>query len=971
MKNNLRLVLFLFLFLVAGSSARAWDWSAGDTTLIQHHILRADEIGASRPVAALAHLDSALRLAGKESRWLAMVLKAKGKHYRTVGDNQTAAQFFLQAADVSTTPGPWLSDIYLQAGQVLLFLTRLDSALIVLQKGVDNVKAFPDASTEAHLYNMMGNVMREQYKYNEALDHYIKATRLFEKSRNQRGLALSLSNLGNIYNLIDNSELALRYARESLTAARRAVVTASIGYSYRLIGRIYRKQGKFENALSAYDSALALFQQLQSKRDIGETYISIGNILFDLEKLDRATLEYKKGVAVIKSIPDSLLMAYAYAALGQAFFQLHQKSATVAYLDTAMLIAQKKKMTPVYMDCVQALSELYEREGDYKRSLAYYKSFVNLRDSVNRMQNRKEAKEIEERFESAKKDDAIRILNARNDLKSMQQRYLLAFTVITLIMALVLYNRYKVKRRANEKLKELDEVKSRFFINISHEFRTPLTLVITPLEKLVSQIGDRVSQNSLNQVLRNARELQRLTDQVLDLSRIEAGSLSLQVEETNIETFLRSIAGRFEPFAEAKSINFKTNLGSVSRTGCIDTFRVDTILSNLLSNAFKFTPEGGRIDLTADVKGEQLHIEVKDNGVGIPSDKLNKVFERFYQVDDEKKITAGTGVGLALAKELAELHRGRLLATSTPGQGSTFVLEIPVNRETYSNVQTRQVKPDAVENLSVVPASPSDHSFGDESKPLVLVAEDHEEMLKLVAGIVGEYYRVEPVRNGADALLKAKELIPDIIVTDWMMPGMDGRTFCEQIRNMSETCHIPVLMLTARVDDVSKMEGLETGVDDYLTKPFKSTELLVRIRNLIRQRALLREVFRQRIVVKPAELNLPSRDTEFLERVLSLLELNYSDSGFDVDRLASETGLSRMQLHRKLKALTDQSPGEFIRRFRLERARQMLSVPGVQVSEVCYKVGFNNVSNFSKAFREFAEMTPTEFMEQHEKAAKN
>jgi DNA-binding response OmpR family regulator len=286
-----------------------------------------------------------------------------------------------------------------------------------------------------------------------------------------------------------------------------------------------------------------------------------------------------------------------------------------------------------------------------------------------------------------------------------------------------------------------------------------------------------------------------------------------------------------------------------------------------------------------------------------------------------------------------------------------------VCKESFKNL-TITPEPKSGETVSVSKSQEKDLSaHEDENKPLILVAEDNSDMRKFIFNLLNEHYRVVCVSNGKEAFEKAKEIIPDLVITDWMMPVMDGRTCCEKLKSADATCHVPVLMLTARADQPSKLEGLETGADDYLIKPFNTTELAVRAHNLIEQRRKLREKFSKEMVLQPQQISLPTRDATFLSNLLSLVEKKYSEPEFSVDDLSDHVNMSRMQLHRKLKALTDQSPGEFLRKFRLERAKQLLSIGGTQVSEACFKVGFNNVSHFSKSFREFTGVTPTEFIE--------
>jgi YesN/AraC family two-component response regulator len=341
---------------------------------------------------------------------------------------------------------------------------------------------------------------------------------------------------------------------------------------------------------------------------------------------------------------------------------------------------------------------------------------------------------------------------------------------------------------------------------------------------------------------------------------------------------------------------------------------------------------------------------------------LSKVFDRFYQVDDTAtRVAGGTGVGLALSKELAEVHHGTLTVKSSEGKGCEFLLRLPLSMEFYKNELANGHHSESSFSVSEFSVAERFSFDTDGELPMVMIAEDNTDMQTFIADVLRPKFRITTADDGKDALERAIVQVPDLIITDWMMPKMDGQELCAQLKTHKATSHIPVIMLTAKADQQSKLEGLETGADDYLIKPFDAKELNVRVGNLIEQRKKLRDLFRQQLTLHPKDASLKSPDAEFLSKVLKLMEDHYTDPLFGVEEFTAEIGLSRMQLHRKLKALTDSSPGDFLRQFRLEKAKQLLKLPGIQVSEVAYKTGFNNLSNFTKAFKDFTGLTPSEF----------
>jgi signal transduction histidine kinase/DNA-binding response OmpR family regulator len=982
-----RCVLLLLVFFVQTSLAQTNLYrqrvdslhselkrSVSDTTSIALYHLLANESFERNAERGLAYEDSALVLAKqlRDPKSIATALTNIGTFYNQISEYRKAYALLQEAIKISPPSAKWLGETYIESGNSMLRTSHLDSAMHFFTLGLNHVKKFPNPYLEASLYNMVGNVRRDQNNYEEALNQYIKAVKLFEQQKNLKGLSIALSNVGNIQNLIGNTDTALDYALQSLEIAKVANNKGSVAYCYRLLGRIYRKQGKYDEALDMYQNATMIYRELLAKRNLGETQVSIGNIYFEKRNFKEALKFYKEAIIVFRVIGDSSQLSYSYAAVAAALTQTRQFNTAKKYLDSTIDFATKKKIPNLRMDSYELFSNIYEQEGNYKLSQNYYKKFVTLRDSVEAVQDKQASQEIEARYQSEKKDDAIRLLNTENELKETlirtknnERNYLLIFLTLSVALVAIVYNRYKVKLKANEKLKELDQIKSRFFTNVSHEFRTPLSLILGPLEEKLSKTNEESEKEELVLMHRNAKRLQNLINEVLDLSRLEAGSMELHLQEGELASVIKFIGSTFSSMAERKGLTFTQEIFDPPYNGCYDRDKLEKMLNNLLSNAFKFTPEGGSVNMKADVTEGKLIIGIKDTGVGIPQDKLELIFNRFYQVDDSlTRSSEGSGIGLALTRELAELHGGKLTVSSVEGKGSTFTLTLPVAREAFGALKIAAAIP-LEEKIFDSPILTNDIASveDDETKPLILIAEDNLDMQKFIADLLKEKYRIICAGNGKEAYERAKTIVPDLIISDWMMPIMDGRACCEKLKTTDATSHIPVLMLTARADQSSKLEGLETGADDYLIKPFNKLELTIRIHNLIEQRRKLRAIFSKELVLQPKQISLPSRDASFLTNLLSLLENKFSDPNLSVDSLAEEVNMSRMQLHRKLKALTDQSPGEFLRRFRLERAKQLLSIEGTQVSEVCFKVGFNNVSHFSKAFHDFAGVTPSEFIE--------
>ena len=523
------------------------------------------------------------------------------------------------------------------------------------------------------------------------------------------------------------------------------------------------------------------------------------------------------------------------------------------------------------------------------------------------------------------------------------------------------------------KLKELDQLKSHFFANISHEFRTPLTLILGQTERVMSSgiaIGEKEKLQVAN---RNAKRLLVLINELLDLSKLEAGAMELKARRHNIVSFLKSLFWSFESLAESQKLIIKFESDKEYIPVLFEPDKMEKIFYNLLSNAFKFTPANGEIQLNIRITNLSLvKITVKDNGRGIPAVKLPHIFNRFYQADSTlTRENEGTGIGLALTKELIELHKGTISVKSNEGQGSSFIILFPISegeKKESAIVQSDDSFQDLIgrfENVNIdIESSQSLHKE-NHKKELILIVEDNYDVRTYIREQLTGEYRVIEAADGQEGILKAEEQIPDLIITDVMMPKVDGYRFSQKIRIDKKTSHIPIIMLTAKASLNDKIEGLETGVDAYLTKPFSAKELQVRIKNLISQRRQLRMRFSTATIIKPSEVTANSVDQEFLEKTISIIESAFNDENFGAKHLAEQANMSVSQLNRKLNALIDQPAGQLIRSMRLQRAANLLKLNTGTVAEICYEVGFNDQAYFSRAFKKQFECSPSDYKKEN------
>ncbi len=564
-------------------------------------------------------------------------------------------------------------------------------------------------------------------------------------------------------------------------------------------------------------------------------------------------------------------------------------------------------------------------------------------------------------------------INKKNR-KHFSQDDLTLFSIISvqagqLIKNLQLQRETFQKIKETEKLQELDRIKTNFFTNISHEFRTPLTLIIGPLEKLMGENNDEYLQSQYQLIHKNADSLLNLINQLLDLSSIDAGKMKLNMDKADAITFIKGITASFRPLASIKNIQleFSSNLEQLDTY--FDKDKFEKIISNLLSNAIKFTNEKGKIYISISISSnDNIEIIVEDNGIGIPKAELQNIFNRFSKVESSK-VVGGTGIGLALVKELVELHKGKISVESELKKGTKFKMILPLKIEYYKNLQfeaasqkekVEQLKEEKTSEEIIKPDQYIESS--EDNIPIVLIIEDEDDIRNFIKENLGKEYKILESDNGKDGLKKSIEHIPDLIVSDIIMPEMNGIELCENIKTDERTSHIPVILLTAKSSIENKLEGLETGADDYLTKPFNISELQVRVNNLIEQRRKLRERFRKEILLEPKDIAVTSADEKFLYRVSNVIEKHIADYNFTIDNFARETGMSRMQLHRKLNAVTGQAASDYIRNFRLKRAANLLKGKHGNIGEIAYDVGFNNPSYFSECFKKLFGVLPSEYV---------
>lgn len=559
------------------------------------------------------------------------------------------------------------------------------------------------------------------------------------------------------------------------------------------------------------------------------------------------------------------------------------------------------------------------------------------------------------------------------------------FYLLCLLGVMIAFIRFKTRqaalksslefeRKEKERIEELNQVKLRFFTNISHEFRTPLTLILGQIEVLMQMDLGTTIYNRILRIYKNAWHMRNLISELLDFRKQEQGYLKLKVEEQNLVTFTRQIYMCFYEYAQKKEITYRFDNVEETISVWFDSKQLQKVIFNLLSNAFKYTPNKGSIRVEVRMLASQAIVSVCDTGVGIPEEHISKIFERFYQTDNSSSFTLGTGIGLALAKGIMNMHHGKIDVESTVGKGTKFTLSLPLGNRHFSDEEMATVESrESVIISEAVPMLPFEQimdveeektkvqeNIKEEDKPIILLVDDNEELLSMLEDLFLPTYKVYIAHDGREGLEMARQIQPDLIISDVMMPEMSGKELCYKIKTNVELSHISVVLLTAQTSVEYVVEGLMFGADDYVTKPFNVKVLIARCNNLIKnKKRLIAHYAGKTITESPVTEAINERDKELLAKCVNIIKENFENPAFDVTALASELCVGRSKLYMQFKQMTGLTPNEFILKIKLDEAMSLLkNHPELNISEISIRLGFSSPRYFSKSFKAFFGVAP-------------
>ncbi len=857
-----------------------------------------------------------------------------------------------------------------------------DSAIYFLELSKPIFEELDSTKFILYYYINMAIVISSKGNNSRGLEYFFNALEMAESMNNERIMASCHHNIAWLYGPEGMLDKALEHYKKALELNLKLNFPMSASRNLEGIGIIHNEKGEWREAIGYFKQCIAQAELANQTSLIRGAYNEIGYSYQQLNQIDSARYYYQESLKYMDEKSPSNGLVLLLSNLATLNFKLATENPDlieegVKYARKAYDIAYRIGAPDKLMEAHRLMITVDSLEGNFLSALKHYQIYDSIKTSLKDEKQREKIAELDSKFELASKEQRISNLEQQNQLAETRKNLLIVSIILVVIIGLLLLNQQRIRIRKNrlllEKEQEVDRMKSRFFANISHEFRTPLTLILGPVQEIVEQSDNKVVQHHMGVVKRNAMRLLQLVNQILELSKLQTGKRPLRLVKTDMAQFISRVTHSFQSLADSNKIELVVALEKDQHIGLFDHDVLEKIVTNLLSNAFKFTPEGGCITVKLSGNNEEAVIQVEDTGIGIDNKVLQQIFEDFYHT--ESKLQPSTGIGLSLTKELIENHGGTINVESQPQKGSVFTVVIPLTEEQFQQkniqfiIEQLNVNDTPIEASYVPLEGPEGGVEVEDEREVherkVLYIEDNEEIRDYVKEVLAQQYQVILAANGIDGIAIAKEHIPDLIITDVMMPEMDGHEVMGKLKEDPLTCHIPVIMLTAKSDQDSKLEGLQSKADAYIPKPFDKDELLIQIENLISSRESLHEYYKNKLL-EPKQESAPSMNQIFLNKVITQIENNISNNGLSVEILAGEVGLSRSQLHRKVIAITGQSVGKLIRDIRLKRAADLLSQQVGTVSEIGYMTGFSSPSYFNKCFKDHFGHAPGELMKGNE-----
>lgn len=846
-------------------------------------------------------------------------------------------------------------------------------ALIAHNKARDYAVMAVDTPEIVQAYNNLGTDYRRLGELKEASLHHYRALEYCEKYSDKssygavKNRVVSLNGIGNIHLSMGDMKVAERAFRQALAGETQLGSDLGRAINFANLGAIFESYEQYDSAKVYYTHSMECNQKINSVLGISLCHDHFGRLHEIAEEYDSALVEYGKAYALMHGNHDTWHALKAAISIARVYMHQGDRNRAYPYLQEAVTMAEATQSYGYMAEACRMLATYEEQSGNHKAALEHYKRSVAYNDSVYNEENQQQLRDSYVGYE--KEQNLQQVENIRSayetEVRAKQQVILaaIAIGVCALIIIVLLWYVQHTRRINIRMLQRMERMRTTFFTNITHEFRTPLTVILGLSQQLQKeQMAHEEEQRYLASIEKQGDSLLGLVNQLLDLTRLASGVEHAEWVKGNIVEYVRHTIEGYADYAQLHKVKLTVHTQHEELALCFVPEYIDKIVRNLLSNALKYTPEGGYIVVDLITEGDKVVLQVTDSGRGIPTEDLPHVFELFYQGDNNKDMV-GTGVGLPFVKQMAEEMGGTVEARNTKNEGAQLRVKIPQQQPqsiatrskawTLKDMLVKRGAEERKKEAAVVTAG--------EKRPVVLIAEDNNNIAEYIEILLGERYEVHTAHDGYEALLRAEELNPDLLITDIMMPEMDGYELCSQIRQSDFLCHIPLIIVSARGEDADRIRGFEEGADAYLQKPFNAEELMVLVEKLIEQRNMLKQRF-EKILSHGADANdgLSKEDADFLIRLNRLVNDNMDSGMLCVEFLAERMRMSRSQLYRKIRTLTGYSTNSYILNIRMKRAKQMLLNSTDSVSDIAMRCGFDDTSYFTRIFRNTHGCTPTQ-----------
>jgi len=829
---------------------------------------------------------------------------------------------------------------------------KINEAEIELKSYLDLTKKINYENHYDGIYYLYGKLYKKRGFNNLALENYLLSDKYYIKNKVDDIPARigDLLEIAMFYTDLNQKDKATQYINLSLELLKKTNDPICVVNSNFRLGEIEYKNKKYKKSLSHFNKILSPKDTsitVPYKYDIA---LLLGQNYQEINDLKNASLFTEMAIEQFTKKNDTIYLVNALNNNAKINLKKNNFAAAKKDIDLAKKLLSKQEVTLDFLDVYNTDINYYKKTKNYESALKAISEKDFYQEKYNQKTNLANLNEQDIIYQTEKKEQQIKLLSTQNELAQKQKYIYIGLLGLFVLLGGSLFYSYRNKIKTAQKLKELNELKSRFFANISHEFRTPLTLIKSPVQSLQSEIVDENQKSKLHLIDTNSTRMLELVDQLLELSKIDSGNLKLILKDGNISSFLHSIMEPFDFQAKENDISFSSSIEKTTENNLFDKDVIEKIVTNLVSNAFKYTNKNETITFNSSTTNSNLKLIVSNSGSDIKKEDVPKLFERFYQKNETNQ---GVGIGLALVKELVDLYNGTIETTLHAGELS-FIINLPLSKTNENAI----VIPSKIEAENI-----KNSTISETELPILLLVDDNAEIRSVLKDIFKNNYQIIEAQDGEAALKLAQKEIPDCIISDVMMPKMDGFEFTKQIKTNELTSFIPVVLLTAKTSNEAHLEGLKSTADAFLTKPFNNEIVKATVVQLIEERKKLHTRYSQELVLRPVDIVINSVEEKFIEKLQTVLEKQLSNSEFTSEDFAAQVGMSRMQLHRKLKSLLGVSSTEFLRNERLKVSTELLKQGNGNISEIAYSVGFNDVSYFSKCFKEMYHCTPTEYIE--------